>query len=104
MKQAIINTTVLGALLAAAPVSAAIVVNPSEAADAQSLFVVDQSGPVTVPATAATAGATVDSIGNTLATYAAMLPIPTDWLLFVGGFALIGYAMRTRKRARVSFN
>lgn len=104
MKQIIINVAVLGAMLAAMPAHAAIVVSPSHDVDAQPLVVVEQLRSAAGPTAGTSVDAVVDSIGNTLATYAAMLPIPTDWLLLVGGFAVIGYAMRTRKRARVSFN
>ncbi len=106
MKHVALNAMILGLAVAAAPCNAAIIVQTDQPDDAAAVFTVDSTGwevaPPPVPD--ATSSDPVDAIGTTLTSYAAMLPVPADWILLVTGFGVIGYAMRSRKRSRVSFN
>ncbi|MES2290507.1 MAG: hypothetical protein V4530_12295 [Pseudomonadota bacterium] len=106
MKHVALNAMILGLTLAATPCNAAIVVQTGQSDDAAAVFTVDNTGwdVATPPAPAAASSDPVDAIGTTLTSYAAMLPVPADWILLVTGFGVIGYAMRSRKRSRVSFN
>lgn len=104
MTHAAASAMTLGLMLIATPSSAAVVVQPNQAGEAQTIFAAnDRSVPALMP-DQPVGGDTVTVIGDTFATYAAMLPMPSEWILLVTGFAVIGYTMRSRKRARVSFN
>jgi hypothetical protein len=105
MKHVALNAMILGLAVVAAPCNAAIVVQTDRPDDAAAVFTVDSTGWEVAPPPAPVATSDpIDTIGTTLTSYAAMLPVPADWILLVTGFGVIGYAMRSRKRSRVSFN
>ncbi len=104
MKRFALSVTTLGLLFAAASADAAVVVETAANATHGDIFTSD---PVVIPLSTdgkAPSENAADAIGDTIATYAAMLPEPSEWVLLVAGFGIIGYAMRSRKRAHVSFN
>jgi hypothetical protein len=99
---ACIFAVILAAL--AVPAGAAVLLSGTTASDAAALSIsnpANYAAPANAPAVPEDP---VDYLGNVLASYAAMLPIPADWVLLVTGFGAIGYAMRSRKRGRVNFN
>lgn len=106
MKHLALGVMTMSLLSAAVPASAATVLQISENAARDEIFTKDYAPDVlaTLRVAPAADGNAVDLIGNTIANYAAMLPEPSEWVLLVSGFGVIGYAMRSRKRAHISFN
>ena len=93
--------------MAAVPAAhAAVVMQAGPDKTVEALFVSDQASGWSLTQTDMRPAETapVQWIGDSLATYAAMLPMPSDWLLLVTGFGVIGYALRSRKQTRVNFN
>ncbi|MEP6784470.1 MAG: hypothetical protein ABI898_01885 [Sphingomonadales bacterium] len=89
-----------------APAWAAVVIDSPKDNGAAFAFAPQdsKSGPTVVPAPSVEPSNPVEFLNDTFSSYASLLPEPSDWVLLVTGFAVIGYAMRSRKRGRVSFN
>lgn len=105
MKHLALGVMTVSLFSAAVPASAAAVLHISENAAGQEIFAKDYApDALAVLSAPATDGNVADLIGDTIANYAAMLPEPSEWVLLVAGFGAIGYAMRSRKRAYISFN
>lgn len=106
MKPLAMGLMTVSLLSAIAPAHAATVLQTS-GDSAQIEILAKDYAPGVLDAFQTSSGTTdnaVDVIGNTIANYAAMLPEPSEWVLLVAGFGAIGYAMRSRKRAYISFN
>lgn len=104
MKRLALGITIASLASVMSPANAAILVQLPADVSHGDIFLDEQMPTLSVSTSTASPDNAMDVIGNTIANYAAMLPEPSEWVLLVAGFGIIGYAMRSRKRAHVSFN